>query len=60
VLAALVRHVYSIEIIPELAQSAAALLKSLGVRNVTVRCGDCYRLWTEEAPFDALFTYRVA
>jgi len=60
VLAALVRHVYSIEIVPELAQSAAAMLKTLGVRNVTVRCGDGYRLWTEEAPFDALFTYRVA
>ena len=54
VLAALVGHVFTIEIVPELAQSAATLLKSLGVRNVTVRCGDGYRGWTEEAPFDRI------
>jgi protein-L-isoaspartate(D-aspartate) O-methyltransferase len=54
VLAALVGHVFTIEIVPELAQSAAAVLKSLGVRNVTVRCGDGYQGWTEEAPFDRI------
>ncbi len=54
VLAALVGHVYSIEIVPELAQSAATVLKRLGVRNVTVRCGDGYQGWTEEAPFDRI------
>ena len=54
VLAALVAHVFTIEIVPELAQSAAAVLKSLGVRNVTVRCGDGYQGWTEEAPFDRI------
>jgi protein-L-isoaspartate(D-aspartate) O-methyltransferase len=54
VLAALVGHVYSIEIVPELAQSAAAVLKSVGVRNVTVRCGDGYQGWTEKAPFDRI------
>ena len=54
VLAALVGHVFTIEIVPELAQSAASLLKSLGVRNVTVRCGDGYQGWTEKAPFDRI------
>ena len=54
VLAALVGHVFTIEIVPELAQSAAAVLKSLGVRNVTVRCGDGYQGWTEKAPFDRI------
>jgi protein-L-isoaspartate(D-aspartate) O-methyltransferase len=54
VLAALVGHVFTIEIVPELAQSAAVVLKSLGVRNVTVRCGDGYQGWTEEAPFDRI------
>jgi protein-L-isoaspartate(D-aspartate) O-methyltransferase len=34
VLAALVGHVFTIEIVPELAQSAASVLKSLGLRNV--------------------------
>jgi protein-L-isoaspartate(D-aspartate) O-methyltransferase len=52
VLAALAGRIFTIEIVPELAQSAAALLKSLGMRNVTVRCGDGYQGWPEEAPFD--------
>ena len=54
VLAALASRVFTIEIVPELAESAAALLKSLGMRNVTVRCGDGYQGWTEEAPFDRI------
>jgi protein-L-isoaspartate(D-aspartate) O-methyltransferase len=54
VLAPLVGHLFTIEIVPELAQSAAAVLKSLGVRNVTVRRGDGYQGWTEEAPFDRI------
>jgi protein-L-isoaspartate(D-aspartate) O-methyltransferase len=47
----LVGHVFTIEIVPELAQSAAAVLERLGIRNVTVRYGDGYHGWTEEAPF---------
>jgi protein-L-isoaspartate(D-aspartate) O-methyltransferase len=35
--------VYTIEIVPELARSAAALLAELGYANVTVRQGDGYR-----------------
>ena len=60
VLAALVGHLFTIEIVPELAQSAAAVLKSLGVRNVTVRCGDGYQGWTEEAPFDRIILTAAA
>src|SRR3989442_3084286 len=54
VLAALVGRLFTIEIVPELAQSAAGLLKSLGVRNVTVPFGDGYQGWAEEAPFDRI------
>src|SRR5258706_5149378 len=54
VLAALVGRLFTVEIVPELAQSAAALLKGLGVRNATVRCGDGYQGWPEEAPFDRI------
>jgi protein-L-isoaspartate(D-aspartate) O-methyltransferase len=54
VLAPLVRHVYTIEIVRELAESAAALLKKLGYHNVTVRWGDGYLGWPEEAPFDRI------
>lgn len=54
VLAPLVRHVYTIEIVRELAESAAELLRKLGYKNVTVRWGDGYQGWPEEAPFDRI------
>ncbi len=54
VLGELAREVYTIEIVPELARSAAARLKELNYRNVTVREGDGYRGWPEHAPFDAI------
>lgn len=54
VLAPLVKHVYTIEIVPELARSASALLAKLGYKNVTVRWGDGYKGWPEEAPFDRI------
>ena len=54
VLAQLAKDVYSIEIVPELARSAAARLKELRYDNVTVREGDGYRGWPERAPFDGI------
>jgi protein-L-isoaspartate(D-aspartate) O-methyltransferase len=54
VLSVLAREVYSIEIIDELGKIAAARLKNMGYRNVTVRLGDGYRGWPEEAPFDVI------
>jgi protein-L-isoaspartate(D-aspartate) O-methyltransferase len=54
VLSRLVRHVYTVEIVPELARSAAATLKELGYGNVTVRAGDGYQGWPAEAPFDRI------
>ena len=54
VLAPLFRQVYSIEIVPELGTAAAALLRKLGYSNVTVRIGDGYAGWPEEAPFDRI------
>jgi protein-L-isoaspartate(D-aspartate) O-methyltransferase len=47
-------EVYSIEIIPELAQQAAKRLQELGYGSVHVREGDGYYGWPEEAPFDAI------
>lgn len=47
-------EVYSIEIIPELAQSAEDRLKSLGYTEVKVKQGDGYYGWPEYAPFDAI------
>jgi protein-L-isoaspartate(D-aspartate) O-methyltransferase len=54
VLATLVDHVYSVEIIGALADSARERLARLGYNNVTVRHADGYFGWTEEAPFDAI------
>ncbi len=52
VLAALFRHVYTVEIVPSLAERSRALLGELGLANVTVRQGDGYQGWPEQAPFD--------
>jgi protein-L-isoaspartate(D-aspartate) O-methyltransferase len=52
--AELVSEVYSIEIIPELARSAAERLERLGVSNVVVRAGDGYLGWPEQSPFDGI------
>jgi protein-L-isoaspartate(D-aspartate) O-methyltransferase len=54
VLAELAKQVYTIEILPALAMTAAARLKDLGYANVQVRAGDGYRGWPGEAPFDAI------
>jgi protein-L-isoaspartate(D-aspartate) O-methyltransferase len=54
VLAELVDHVYTIEIIGALAEQAADTLAQLGYTNVTVRHADGYFGWEEHAPFDAI------
>ncbi|NLO07481.1 MAG: protein-L-isoaspartate(D-aspartate) O-methyltransferase [candidate division WS1 bacterium] len=54
VLSKLVRHVYTIEILEPLAVSARNRLQTLGYSNVTVRHGDGYLGWPENAPFDKI------
>jgi protein-L-isoaspartate(D-aspartate) O-methyltransferase len=54
VLAELVAHVYTIEIIETLGRNAREVLDRLGYENVTVRIGDGYNGWIEHAPFDAI------
>lgn len=54
VLARLVRQVYSVEVVPELAAGAAEALRRLGVVNVSVRAGDGRLGWPEYAPYDAI------
>jgi protein-L-isoaspartate(D-aspartate) O-methyltransferase len=51
VLAELAREVLTIEIVPELAESARRALTEAGYRNVTVRTGNGYGGWPERAPF---------
>jgi protein-L-isoaspartate(D-aspartate) O-methyltransferase len=54
ILAAVGARVFTIEIVPELAERAKTDLTRLGVQNVTVKAGDGYRGWPEEAPFAAI------
>ena len=54
VLAQLCEKVYSIEIVKPLADDARKRLVSLGYDHVTVRCGDGYRGWPQQAPFDVI------
>ncbi len=54
ILAELVSKVYSVEIVPELAQNARRALATEGYRNVEIRCGDGSEGWPEHAPYDAI------
>lgn len=54
VLAAMGVEVYSIEIVPRLAERARQTLERLGYEEVHVRAGDGYKGWPEAAPFDGI------
>lgn len=60
ILAEITPHVYSIEIVPELAASARSTLKELGYDQVQVRQGDGYHGWEEHAPWDAIIVTAAA
>jgi protein-L-isoaspartate(D-aspartate) O-methyltransferase len=60
VLGGLVAEVHTVEIIPELAESAAERLERLGYDNVHVRQGDGYYGLPEKAPFDAIMVTAAA
>ena len=54
VLAEIVKHVYTIEIVAALGERARRDLARLDCDNVEVRVGDGYEGWPEHAPFDAI------
>jgi protein-L-isoaspartate(D-aspartate) O-methyltransferase len=54
ILSLLSKHVYTIEIVPELGELSQKRLAELGYENVSVRVGDGYRGWPEAAPFDRI------
>lgn len=54
VLAGLAAEVYTIEIIPELAERARTTLERTGYPNVRVLAGNGWLGWPEHAPFDAI------
>jgi protein-L-isoaspartate(D-aspartate) O-methyltransferase len=54
VLAEMGMEVYTIEIVPELAEAASARLQELGYSNVQALNADGYFGWEEHAPYDAI------
>jgi protein-L-isoaspartate(D-aspartate) O-methyltransferase len=54
VMSRVAREVFTVERIPELAESARARLAALGYTNVRVLCGDGTLGWPEHAPYDAI------
>ena len=60
VLAEIVKHVYSIEFLPELHDEARQRLSRMGYRNVSIKCDDGSLGWTEHAPFDGIIVTAAA
>ena len=54
VLAEIVKEVYTIEIVTELANAATQRLKKLGYSKVNVKQADGYYGWKENGPYDAI------
>lgn len=59
-LAHLAGHVYTIEVVPEIAELGRAAIARCGVQNVTLRVGDGSLGWDEEAPFDRILVGAAA
>jgi protein-L-isoaspartate(D-aspartate) O-methyltransferase len=60
VLAHLVRHVYTIERLPDLLVEAEVRFERLGLTNITTKLGDGAAGWPEEAPFDGIIVTAAA
>lgn len=54
ILSPLIDTCYTIELIQNLADSAASRLKRMGYDNVVTKCDDGYKGWPEHAPFDCI------
>lgn len=54
VLSKIAGQVFSIERIPDLARSAQASIRNLGIYNATVKCFDGTLGWAANAPYDAI------
>jgi len=54
ILGEIAQSVYSMEIIPQLAEQACQTLMQLGYKNIEIQTGDGYEGWEENAPYDAI------
>jgi protein-L-isoaspartate(D-aspartate) O-methyltransferase len=60
VLSCLAKTVYTVELIPELGERAAARLAELDYTNIEFRIGNGYQGWPEHAPYDAVIVTAAA
>ena len=60
ILSRLVKHVYSLEIVPALAEQARQKLSKLGYDNVEVKIGDGHSGWPAQAPYDGIIITAAA
>ncbi|WP_455211027.1 protein-L-isoaspartate(D-aspartate) O-methyltransferase [Kaarinaea lacus] len=60
ILANIVQKVYSIEIVPELAQEAEQRFNNLNITNIETKSGDGYYGWPEHAPYDGIIVTAAA
>ncbi len=60
VLAEIIDEVYTVEVIPQLAEESSRRLDELGYGRVHVRCGDGYEGWAEHAPYDGIIVTAAA
>jgi len=60
ILSQLCRQVYSMEVVPELSESAQRLFQQLGYDNILTRTGNGYEGWPEHAPYDGIIVTAAA
>jgi len=60
ILSQLVKQVYSIEVIKQLAGEASEVLQRLGYLNVELKVGDGAQGWQEHAPYDGIIVTAAA
>jgi protein-L-isoaspartate(D-aspartate) O-methyltransferase len=60
ILAELVKRVYTVDIVEELARGAERRLKRLGYANIEVRTGNGYYGWPAHAPYDKIMVTAAA
>jgi protein-L-isoaspartate(D-aspartate) O-methyltransferase len=53
-------EVYGIENDPQMAANGLSLLETLGYKNVSLKQGDLYAGWQENAPYDAILVSQTA
>jgi len=60
VLASIAKQVYSMEVIPELLETAQQRFEKLGYKNIETKLGDGHQGWPEHAPYDGIIVSAAA